>query len=251
MADPKPAETPAPLQAPSRPLAWSKVLELGYTEPPVPNSVVCFNCGSAAEAGKTVMKCSKCKVASYCNKEHQIEDWKHGGHKAACSTYARAGATMRLQSLDHQQEARDEIFGRVRFYACPYAVHKFEQLGRGFLFEQTDRTLACMSLAKAQDCFGRPTGMRSLLIHFLTLGEYDQEVCRDDFEMATVRSDLQQAVSSYNEQEEAVVLMRFRCGHVALGVAPLCSDYSLCKQLGQSYFAENNAGALQLNLDDL
>jgi len=197
------------------------------------------------------MKCSKCKVAGYCEKDHQIQDWKEGGHKPACASYARVGATMKLQSQDDKQAARDEIFGRVRFYACPYAVHKYAELGRGFLFVQSDRTLACMSLLKPQDSYGRPTGMRSLLTHYLTLGEYDQEVCRDDFEMAEVRSELQQAVNSYVEQKEAVVLMRFRCGHVALGVAPLCSKYSVCQQLGRSYFADNTAGALQLNLDDL
>jgi len=158
---------------------------------------------------------------------------------------------MELQSQDDKQVARDELFGRVRFYACPYAVHKYAELGRGFLFVQSDRTLALMSLLKPQDSYGRPTGMRSLLIHYLTLGEFDQEVCRDDFEMAEVRTELQQAVNSYVEQKEAVVLMRFRCGHVALGVAPLCSEYSLCQQLGRSYFADSAASALQLNLDDL
>ena len=203
------------------------------------------------------MKCAKCKVAGYCTKECQIKDWKEGGHKAACATYARlAEATscdtsMRLPSVTDRQAARNEVFGRIRFYACPYAVTKLRQLGRGFLFVQTDRTLACLSLAQPKDCWGRPTGMRSVLIHYLTLGEYDQEVCRDDFEMASVRSELQQAVNSFDEQTEVVVLMRFRCGHLALGTSPLCSDFTLCQQLGQSYFAESSAGALQLNLDDL
>ena len=259
MASPQqPAPLPTALQAPSKPLCWSKIIELGYSDPPVPSDYCCFHCGSPGAAveehhGKNtnLLKCSQCKVASYCSKEHQVLDWKQGGHKAACTTYARVGATLHLKSLADQQAARDEIFGRVRFYAGPYAVHKLEQLGRGFLFVQTDRTLACMSLAIPKDCCGRPTGMRSILVHYLTLGEYDQEVCRDDFEMAAVRSDLHHAVDLYNEQEEAVVLMRFRCGHVALGMAPLSSNYTLCRDLGHSYFADSSAGALQLNLDDL
>ena len=47
--------------------------------------------------------------------------------------------------------------------------------------------------------------------------------------------------------------MRFRCGHVAIGVASLVivPDYPICKSLGQSYFSEVNEGALQLNLDDI
>jgi len=273
MVDPAPA-TPEALKTPIKPLTWIKVLELGYSgadgstaASPTSSSsappACCFRCGSEAASDTTksrpLMKCSKCKVAAYCNKECQIADWKEGGHKAACASYARlassaTGSTAtlpQLQSEDDRRAARDEVFGRVRFYACPYAVHKLGQLGRGFLFVQSDRTLACLSLAQPKDCSGRPTGMRSVLIHYLTLGEYDQEVTRDDFEMATVRSELQQAVNSYEEQSEVVVLMRFRCGHVALGISPLCSDFALCKQLGQSYFAESNAGALQLNLDDL
>jgi hypothetical protein len=95
--------------------------------------------------------------------------------------------------------------------------------------------------------------MRSLLIHYLTLGEYNQEVIRADFEMAVVRDDLRAAVEAYDEEKEVVVLMRFRCGHVALGTALLIPDYRVCKKLGQDYhFAEDSrAGALQLNLDDV
>lgn len=28
--------------------------------------------------------CSQCKKASYCSKEHQVYDWKQGGHKLSC-----------------------------------------------------------------------------------------------------------------------------------------------------------------------
>lgn len=202
---------------------------------------------------QVLLHCSQCKVASYCCKEHQIADWKQGGHKAACRTYARLDSARPDRLEDQQPAARDEIFARLRLYLCPYAVYKYEQLGRGFLFVQSNRTLACLSLALPKDGYGRPTGMRSVFVHYLTLGEYDQEVCRDDFEMATVRSELQEAVHTYHEPDEVVVLMRFRCGHVAIGVAPLSCDYAVCRQLGHSYFAGNNesAGALQLNLDDL
>jgi hypothetical protein len=85
---------------------------------------------------------------------------------------------------------------------CPYAVHKRSTLGRGFVFIQSDNTLATMSLTSPKDSFGRPTSTRSLLIHFLTLGEFDMEVCRDDFEMATVRSELQNAVEQYDEENK-------------------------------------------------
>lgn len=90
-----------------------------------------------------------------------------------------------------------------------------------------------------------------MLLHYLTVGEYDSEVCREDFELAAVRTKLQEAVDTYDVQTSVVVLMRFRCGHVALGISPLVPDYSICKSLGKSYFENNTAGALQLNLDDM
>ena len=276
---PATATLPAVLQAPNQPLRWLKVLDLGYasSEPHEEDAAAilspcCFHCGSSSPAAaaevknddssnnnnknnKPLLQCSQCQVASYCSKEHQIADWKQGGHKAACHTYAR----LRHIHKDDPSTVRDELWGRVRLYLGPYAVYKHQQLGRGFLFVQSNQTLACLSLALPKDEYGRSTGMRSLLVHYLTLGEYDQEVCRDDFEMAMVRSELHEAVNTTtaccsNQSDEVVVLMRFRCGHVALGVASL-GDYALCQQLGQSYFGGDNnqdsAGALQLNLDDL
>jgi hypothetical protein len=92
--------------------------------------------------------------------------------------------------------------------------------------------------------------VRSVLIHYLTMGEYDTEVCRDDFELAAVRSTLLEAVDSYDPQTSVVLLMRFRCGHVAIGISPLVPDFSICKSLGKDYYDDNSTGALQLNLDN-
>jgi hypothetical protein len=89
------------------------------------------------------------------------------------------------------------------------------------------------------------------LLHFLTQGEFDSEVCRDDFELALMRTPLKDAVETYDTEKEVVLLCRFRCGHMALGKAALVPDYGICKKLGQDYYSENTAGALQLNLDDL
>ena len=165
--------------------------------------------------------------------------------------YARVGTDMVLNTEGDKANARAEIFGRVRFYVCPYAVHKSTVLGRGFLFVQSNRTLAELSLSQPKKASGQPTGMRSLLIHYLTMGEYDSEVCRDDFELATARTSLQQAVQQYDPQTTVVLLMRFRCGHVALGKAQLVPDYGICKSLGRDYYSQDNAGALQLNIDDV
>jgi len=82
--------------------------------------------------------------------------------------------------------------------------------------------------------------------------EYDSEVCMDDFELAGARKDLKEAVDGYDERVEVPVLMRFRCGHVAVGIAPLVPDYKLCVMLGKEYYGSGEGdGALQLNIDDM
>lgn len=88
-------------------------------------------------------------------------------------------------------------------------------------------------------------------MHFLTMAEYNGEVCREDFEMATVRGALEQAVQTYDETTHVVLLMRFRCGHMALGVASLVPDYQQCRQLGAMYYANVSAGAVELQIDDI
>mmetsp|Transcript_9213 Transcript_9213/g.15455 ORF Transcript_9213/g.15455 Transcript_9213/m.15455 type:complete len:231 (-) Transcript_9213:963-1655(-) len=211
---------------------------------------VCFFCGKSETS---LSKCSKCRVASYCSRDCQVKDWKTGSglpHKHACQSYARIGLDSVLKTEDDQIAVRGELFGRVRFYVCPYAVHKSSVLGKGFLFLQSDRTLAELSLLYPKTTRGHPMGMRSLLVHFLTMGEYDTEVCRDDFELAVVRTALQATVDNYDEQTSVVLLMRFRCGHIAVGKAPLVPDYGICKSLGKDYYSQD-AGALQLNIDDV
>ena len=154
---------------------------------------------------------------------------------------------------DDKASARQDLFQRIRFYACPYFVFQSEsRKERGFLFVQSDSTLAEMSLPIPILANGRPiTKTRSILMHFLTIKEYDKELCRDDFELATVRSSLNAAVSGYQESKEIVVMMRFRCGHIGVGVTSLVPDYGLCKALGSEYYKNSPSGAVQLNLDDM
>jgi hypothetical protein len=228
---------------------WIKEIELGYEEAS-PRSTVCFSCGSQGDSDTPVKlsKCSKCGVAAYCSRDCQLKDWKDGRHKMACPSYARVAQTE--LSKETKKAIRNELFARIRFYVCPYAVFRSAELGRGFLFLQTDRSLQDLSPYIPKDCTGR-TVTRSVLLHFLTLGEFDSEVCKDDFELALMRKPLQEAVKSYEKEKEVVILCRFRCGNTALGKAVLVPDYKICKKLGQDYYAENSAGALQLNLDDM
>lgn len=226
-------------------IGWTQTFELGYDEPE-PRLPVCFSCAEQSTSEKKFSKCAKCQVATYCCRDCQIKDWKGGRHKLACPSYTR------LASVDDETKTtvRNEIFSRIRFYACPYAVFKSAELGDGFLFIQSDTTLKDLSIAIPKDSSGREL-TRSILMHYLTMGEFDAEVCRDDFEMAAVRTNLQELVKAYDPEKEVVLLVRLRCGHVALGKAVLVPDYRVCKKLGKDYYTDNPAGAVQLTLDDL
>lgn len=151
---------------------------------------------------------------------------------------------------DDKDSARQDILSRIRFYAYPYAVHKSQSTGRGLLFVQSDSSLAVLSLPTPILSNGRRmTKQRSVLLHWLTMQEFGSEVCMDDFELASVRNELKEAVETYDKKVEVPVLMRFRCGHVAVGIAPLVPDFKLCTVLGNEY--GQGDGALQLNIDDM
>ena len=150
-----------------------------------------------------------------------------------------------------KSNAKAELYGRIRFYVCPYAVFKSTCLGKGFLFIQSECTLAELSLLLPMNAQGHVMGMRSVLVHYLTVGEFDTEICRDDFELAEVRGKLRETVDQYDPETTVVLLMRFRCGHVALGTAPIVPDYGICKSLGKDYYSDSTAGALQLNIDEM
>jgi hypothetical protein len=257
---PVPALLKNPLSDSPSSVEWIQELELGYNGPKL-RETICFSCGKGEDTTATaspslvkLSKCGGCHVAAYCSRDCQVKDWKGGGHKMACPSYARvadaSNANNHIPEEGTRATIRNELFARIRFYTCPYAVFRSAELGRGFVFLQTDKTLAEMSLYHPKDCTGRPL-IRSVLLHYLTLGEFDTEVCREDFELAMVRTTLMEAVNSYNSEKEVVLLCRFRCGHLALGKAVLVPDYGICKRLGQDYYANNSSGALQLNLDDL
>jgi hypothetical protein len=238
-----------PLSGAPTVVEWMQELELGYNAP-APCSKVCFHCGREANPPTTKLsKCAKCSVAAYCSKECQVADWKVGQHRLACPSYARAATTPIRKET--QEAIRNDLYSRIRFYACPYAVFRAKDLGRGFLFLQSDKTLQDMSAYIPKDFMGRSTGTRSILIHFLTLGEFDSELSKEDFELSLVRTKLKEAIDIYDDGKEVVLLFKFRCGHMAVGKAVLVPDYNICEKLGQDYYADNPSGALQLNLDDM
>ena len=236
---------------------WKQCIELGYIDGVDANDdmapPVCFGCGKEAEK---LSKCSKCHVASYCSRDCQVSNWKKGpggGHKFCCEAYHRVGEDMMICLPDDKAIARRDIFQRVRFYACPFFVYRSESVvkQKGFLFLQSDSTLAEMSLPVPILANGRSyTRQRGVLMHFLTIDEYTKELCKDDFEMLQVKAELENAVKEYKEKEELALMMKFRCGHIAVGTTKLVPDYTLCQTLGKEYF-EKAGAAVQLNIDDV
>jgi hypothetical protein len=244
------------MAAPSN-FEWRQCSELGYADGPDSNDDmapnVCFGCQKEVEK---LSRCSKCQVATYCSRECQISHWKKGaggGHKFACDAYKRVGPDMIMFSPDDKETAKKDMFQRIRFYACPFFVYRSETVmkKKGFLFLQSDCTLAEMSLPLPILANGRPfKKTRGVLMHFLTMEEFKEELCKDDFEMTTVSKELRKAVEDYKKSEELAIMMRFRCGHLAVGVTKLVPDYNLCKTLGKEYF-EGAGSAVQLNIDDV
>ena len=64
-------------------------------------SVACDNCG---EDGPSVSlkPCSRCKAAFYCDRDCQVQHWKHGGHKQICGT-AGSAPEVKCQSVNNAQ----------------------------------------------------------------------------------------------------------------------------------------------------
>ena len=161
---------------------------------------------------------------------------------------------MMIIFSEDKDAARQDILSKVRFYAYPYAIlQQSKQIGRGFLFIQSDASLSVMSLPGRIMSNGREYyKQRSVILHWMTTKEFTEEVCLDDFELAQLTKELRSCVEEYNEQVEVPVLMRFRCGHCAVGLAPLVPDYKLCLTLGKEYYGQGQGqGGLQLNIDDM
>jgi hypothetical protein len=237
-------QTAPVMNQPPSAIQWLKICELDYTlDNPYTsnenNPKQCCRCGACPEK---LFYCSKCSVSGYCDKSCQVQDWP--AHKRTCV------GCISLSLVDKKERDRNVVFAEIRLYACPYAVHHAQTLGPGFLFVQSSLPLAQMATPSPNNT-SKDRPMRSLLLHYLTLGEYDTDLCRDDFELTLVRTELQAALSCVENDTHVIVLMRFRCGHVALGIAPLLPDYAVCKKLGADYYKDAGSGALQLNLDDM
>ena len=62
-----------------------------------------------------------------------------------------------------------------------------------------------------------------------------------------IRRPLEASLDAYDPKKEVVVLLKARCGYMAVVVVPLVPEFPVCRKLGVEYTEKD---ALQLNLDD-
>ena len=268
---------------------WIQSLELGYALPPRSLAATalhnpetsssdtttrrvrsCFHCGKQekeiiSSPADRLQTCAKCQIATYCSRDCQVSAWKNDGHKKLCPQWARFelkkedNNNSETPSNDYHYQLKLEyyefvkeqiVWTKIRYYACPMVVRKYQHIGKGLLFLQSPSTLTEMSTERMPQ--SQSDQQRQVLLYYLTLGEFDSEVCRHDFELAQVRSSVQTLLDTYDPHTQVVGVMKFRCGHLAVGTLPLVPDFALCEKLAQDYYGPTGDGppALQLNLDD-
>ena len=221
-------------------------------QPPPDGEPRCFRCGAAGATAS----CVQCKVAIYCNKECQRLDWKSstgafGGHKGLCARYKLLGRAMCVPAAS-QRALVSEVLGKARLYLCPFALHHAEASGGGFLFVQSECTLAELALPAPRDCHGSAlTRPRSLVLQHMALEEY-AEFCAHmggaaQRQGAPSQECMAAAVAARGE-EELVLLLRTGCGMSAALLTPVVPELRVCRTLAADYAGKE---ALQLDLDEL
>lgn len=192
----------------------------------------------------TLSVCAQCKTVRYCGREHQVADWKHG-HKHECAQWkalAEAAETM----VDKKGIA-SLLVCKVRLHLGPFTLAHYDKQGRGFAFLQATSTAQELFIPRPIDAQGRARD-RSVLIHFLTWGEFVSVVLEDDFEYTVARDALEEALKVYDPETEYLVLLKLRCGFLAVLRVPLVPNAGACRRLAEDYqWAEKTS--VQLELD--
>jgi hypoxia-inducible factor (prolyl hydroxylase) len=68
--------------------------------------VICVVCNKSEK----LLRCSRCKVAFYCTKEHQRRDWKR--HREFCATHpARVASVAPAEQQQQQQQQQHSSSG--------------------------------------------------------------------------------------------------------------------------------------------
>jgi len=213
---------------------------------------LCFCCG--AEAPRS--HCSRCGVASYCNKACQSSDWgnqgRWGGHKTLCSQYQQLGKAQAI-APDRRRAVLEATLARLRLYVCPFALCHGSggESGkpRGCVFVQLGCSLATLALPAPRDCSGRVLAAdeRAALIHFISGAELD-EVCQTDVRIAALKERIDTAIRSHDDRQYVCVLARAACGFTALLLQPMVPAWNVARTLASEYERQE---CLQINLDVL
>ena len=74
----------------------------------VKDKIVCWCCGKPGISADAVKKCSRCRVAKYCDKQCQTKDWK-ARHKAWCGTIPDF---IKLSKFKFNVWRENQTFGR-------------------------------------------------------------------------------------------------------------------------------------------
>jgi len=73
-------------------------------------------------------------------------------------------------------------------------------------------------------------------------------VLEDDFEYTVARDPLEEALAAYDPEEEYVVLLKLRCGFLAVMRVPLVPNAGACRRLASDYqWAERTSVKLELD----
>jgi hypothetical protein len=230
-----------------------------------------------AAEGARFQACGKCGV-KYCCRKCQVACWK-SGHKAQCArlqefkaaaaaavttgasgsgstsattaTAARTAAAAAAAAVTTKLSAatRRGIVQRVihghRIYMCPFAVCKYQSIGRGFLLiTSIDNPIDSFIYTRPVDRLGRRLDRR-IDLEYLDMGEY-AELCKSDFELGAVRDGLVSAIDSYDPQKQMVVMWVAACGYLGVLIVPIVPDFGVCKVLGADHAKQRT---IQLALD--
>lgn len=189
---------------------------------------VCFGCGAAGARSA----CAKCGVAMYCGRACQVADWKRG-HKAGCAALHALGPSQRLATAEAVRAAADGLVAQLRLYLLPFAAQHggapkpttpppppkvLNKTGAelapqrhppsGFVFLQSETSLDGLSLPTGlppRDCSGRELPQpRNVLLHFVTLPEFDSQLVKALPALAGARPALVAAMGEADGAAEAV-----------------------------------------------
>ena len=245
------------------PLSYPAVTDAGRTQRATPvdeTPRLCFHCAKPAP----VAWCGKCGVAGYCGRDCQTADWKRGkwgGHKAQCAAYKVLGRQQLLATSSVRRAAIEALLASVRLHLCPFALAHGSggtrgtaksktgtESPRGAVFVQLGCTLTQLALPAPRDCFGvvLPPGERSLLLHWVTLAEFDAEIVLTSPAFARARPMLAEAIAKHDDETEVVTLVRAHCGFVAVVVQMLVPERRVGITLAKEFEGRE---AVQIDLD--